>query len=106
MSKVYLICDIENNNYKIGVTKGDIYKRIKKLQTGNCTNLFLIYAHNTEYPFTLEKMLHCRFNPDRTLNEWFALSDEDVINFPKTCNEMENTIKVMKDNPHFKKRLN
>ena len=39
MGCVYLIYDKNNNSYKIGVTKGDPNKRLKKLQTGNSCEL-------------------------------------------------------------------
>ena len=39
MGYVYLIYDKNNNSYKIGVTKGDTNKRLKKLQTGNSCEL-------------------------------------------------------------------
>lgn len=38
---VYLICDPANNTYKIGVTRNLKSKRLKKLQTGNSTELHI-----------------------------------------------------------------
>ena len=46
---VYLLTDGEF--FKIGVTKGSIEKRIKKLQTGNPNNIAIVNYHLTEYPF-------------------------------------------------------
>ena len=43
MGYVYLIQDINNNTYKIGVTKGDPLIRLKKLQTGNSCKLEIKY---------------------------------------------------------------
>lgn len=102
---VYLICDNSNEKYKIGVTKQDINKRIKKLQTGNYTELFVSKYYKTEFPFRMEKMLHNKFNVNRVLNEWFDLSDYDVIHFIDHCKEIEKTINVMKENPFFAKDL-
>lgn len=102
---VYLICDNANEKYKIGVTKQDINKRIKKLQTGNCTELFVVNHYKTEYPFRMEKMLHNKFNVKRVLNEWFDLSNHDVCNFLEYCKEIDKTIQFMKDNPFFAKSL-
>ena len=42
---VYLIADRNNNTYKIGVTKSDPIKRLKKLQTGNSSELELKYQY-------------------------------------------------------------
>ena len=91
--------------FKIGVTKGDIQRRIKKLQTGNATELFLANYHESEYPYRIEKMLHSHFDSKRVLNEWFDLSHEDVVNFRNICKIMEERIKCLKDNPFFMKRI-
>ena len=61
MGYVYLIEDIDNNRYKIGVTK-NLKRRLKNLQTGNSNQIKLIDSFETEYPFRLETMLHNRFN--------------------------------------------
>ena len=102
---VYLICDSANELYKIGVTKGDIQKRMKKLQTGNATELFLVNYHETNYPYRIESMLHNHFKSQNVLNEWFELSKEDILGFTKLCNDMEKRIEALKDNPFFSKNL-
>ena len=102
---IYLICDNANELYKIGVTKGKIEKRLKKLQTGNATELFLSSYHETDYPFRIETMLHNHFRNKNVLNEWFELSPEDVFNFRKTCRIMEERIEILKANPFFSKNL-
>ena len=51
MGFVYLIEDVYNNTYKIGVTKGDPQTRMKKLQTGNSCKLELKYLYECEYPY-------------------------------------------------------
>lgn len=102
---VYLICDNKNEVFKIGVTKKTIEKRIKELQTGNSTELFISKYHESEYPYTVENMLHTHFKIENVLNEWFELSAEDVTNFNETCEEMEKRIEILKDNPFFQKKL-
>lgn len=102
---VYLIYDITQDSYKIGVTKGDVNKRKKKLQTGNSTELHIVYTHNTNYPFLLEKMLHNKYKNLNILNEWFSLNDAQVLDFKTTCSDLEETISSLKDNPFFKKHL-
>ena len=102
---VYLICDNANTLYKIGITTGSIEKRIKKLQTGNATELFLTDYHYTKHPYMVETMLHNHFKNKNVLNEWFELTCEDVVNFKKTCDTMEQRIEILKDNPFFMKHL-
>ena len=97
---VYLIFDGEL--YKIGVTRGSIDKRIKKLQTGNPYNIILIDSYQTNFPFQIEKMLHARFVNEKVNNEWFNLSLEDVNNFQKECEKCSGIISALKDNPFFK----
>lgn len=106
MACVYLICDSgQDNTFKIGVTRGSIEKRIKKLQTGNGEEIFLVNYYETEYPFLIEKMMHQKHCSDKKLNEWFTLDAEGVSNFKKDCEEFEKTIEALKDNPFFKKNL-
>lgn len=102
---VYLICDNKNEVFKIGVTKKNIDKRIKELQTGNATELFISKYHESEYPYMVENMLHSHFNVNKVLNEWFELSADNVNKFNEICDEMENRIESLKDNPFFKKLM-
>ena len=105
MGSVYLLGDSEKDNvYKIGVTRGDINKRIKALQTGNSGELFLEKVHETEHPFIVENILHNHLMHKKTMNEWFELELDDVVKFEEKCKSIEETIEVMKDNPFFKKK--
>lgn len=105
MGIVYLICDSANDLYKIGVTRGDVNKRLKKLQTGNGTELFLSSYHVSQYPYRIETMLHNHFQSKKELNEWFRLSIDDVVNFLNICQMMEERIKSLEDNPFFMKKI-
>ena len=97
---VYLLCDGEH--FKIGMTKQkDIHKRIAELQTGNPNEIFISAYHKTNYPLKIEQMMHFKYGLSRIKNEWFNLSVEQVVNFNKVCNECEETIKYLKDNPFF-----
>ena len=94
MAYVYLLCDSgQDNTFKIGVTKGPIEKRIKKLQTGNGSEIFLSNYYETDYPFLIEKMMHQKHFSDKKLNEWFTLDIDTVVNFKKECEEFEEIIK-------------
>ena len=99
---VYLICDPIKDYFKIGVTTGSIEKRMKKLQTGNGAEMFVLKYHKTEHPFKIEKLLHNHFSTKRVLNEWFALDIKDVANFDQICDKMEGIIDCLKDNYWFK----
>ena len=99
---IYLICDPATDLFKIGLTTGDIEKRIKKLQTGNGTELHVVYVRQTDHPYKLEKMLHNHFFAKRVLNEWFALDSDDLERFNDVCVVKEALIESLKDNPFFK----
>lgn len=99
---VYLLGDIENEGvYKIGVTRGDIKVRIKKLQTGNSGEIYVVKLFVTRYPFFVESSLHRRFSSLCVLNEWYQLSKDDVNGFYDTCKDIENMAEALKDNPFF-----
>lgn len=103
---VYLINDWERDGvFKIGVTRGNIERRMKKLQTGNPDDLVLCRWHETEHPFFVEKILHQKYNNFKVRDEWFELSNDEALKFPETCNEIEDMILAMKDNPFFPKKL-
>lgn len=106
MAFVYLLGDVGHDNvFKIGVTRKDIDKRIKQLQTGNGEEIYLVNYHETDYPFFLERSLHLKFFPKQKLNEWFILEHNDVMNFKQHCLEIENTVEALKDNPFAKNLL-
>ena len=105
MGYVYLICDPATDRFKIGVTRNLKSNRVKKLQTGNSTELFIRDIYETEWPFRLETMLHKHFSEKHVLNEWFALDAAEVSGFLKTCEQLNNAIKALSDNPFFAKDL-
>ena len=103
MGYVYLIGEKDNiGKYKIGSTKAkDINKRLKQLQTGNSSELFIKEYYETEHPFKLEKMLHNHFKSSNLIGEWFELSESDTEAFRGICEEKEKTIEALKDNPFY-----
>ena len=106
MAFVYLIGSTNDDNFwKIGVTtKKSIDGRLKELQTGNAENLFVKDFFETPKPFMIEKMMHNRFRDKNVLNEWFALTKDDVRDFRKNCQFYQDTIDALKDNDIFNKR--
>ena len=105
MGYVYLICDPSTDHFKIGVTRDIKSNRIKKLQTGNSTELFIRHIYKTPWPFRLETLLHNYYRNKQVLNEWFALDTEDVLGFEARCRTLEQTIRDLQDNPWFSKDL-
>ena len=103
MGYVYLIGEIDNKGkYKIGSTKAkDVNKRLKQLQTGNSSELFIKEYYETEHPFKLEKMLHNHFKSSNLIGEWFELSESDTEAFRGVCEEKEKIISSLKDNPFY-----
>ena len=99
---VYLLCENGDNElYKIGVTKGSIEKRIKKLQTGNGNKLYCVSSFLSNRPYKLEQMLHSYFKNEREEGEWFLLSKEQVNSFIPLCEQYQAIIDALKDNPFF-----
>ena len=103
MGYVYLIGEMDNKGrYKIGSTKAkDVNKRLKQLQTGNSSELFIKESYETEHPFKLEKMLHNHFKSSNLIGEWFELSESDTEDFKRVCEEKENIISSLKNNPFY-----
>ena len=103
MGYVYLIGEIDNKGkYKIGSTRAkDINKRLKQLQTGNSSELYIKESYEKEHPFKLEKMLHNHFESSNLIGEWFELSESDTEAFRGICEEKEKIISCLKDNPFY-----
>ena len=104
---VYLIVEGDHNGeekYKIGVTKNDPQKRLKKLKTGNSNQLDILKLYKSKHYKKVEKILHRKFISQRTLsgNEFFYLSDEQVFGFIKYCEEAEHIIESLQDKTIFK----
>lgn len=101
MGFVYLLGDWGKEKiYKIGVTRGSIEKRIKRLQTGNSGEIYIVDYFQTKNPFFIEKRLHMIYHKQNVFREWFELGIEDVKKFKKHCEDIEELIKIMKEN-HF-----
>jgi hypothetical protein len=102
MGIVYLLGDRTNEGvYKIGVTRGSLENRIKKLQTGSSGELYVVNSFKTEHPFILEKMLHNKYFGERVLGEWYELNDEEVFSFTDTCETLQKRIEFLKENNFF-----
>lgn len=106
MSSVYLIGDRNAVGvFKIGVTRGDLQNRLKKLQTGNCGQLYVVSHYESKHPFFIEQSLHRKYAQNKVLNEWFELTEENVKSFIQDCMAIEDIIDATKDNPYMEKIL-
>ena len=103
MGHVYLIGARDlPGRYKIGSTRGkNVNKRLKQLQTGSSSELYIKESYETEHPFKLEKMLHNHFESSNLIGEWFELSEADTRDFRRLCEEKLKVIESLKDNPFY-----
>jgi hypothetical protein len=106
MGYVYLLLEVDKNGserHKIGITKNDIGKRIKQLQTGNSNQISLLNSYNTSNYKLLEKILHKKFSSKKTEtnNEWFTLDNDEVNNFIKICGKIDEDLNFLKENNYF-----
>jgi hypothetical protein len=108
MGYVYLILEVNKNgdeHHKIGISKNEPEKRLKQLQTGNPNRIDVLKSYESKNYKRVEKWLHSRFDNKKTLaeNEWFTLSNDDVLNFIETCKKVDETINLLlKENPFYK----
>ena len=104
--KIYLIHCKVINLYKIGISINP-RKRLKQLQTGTPYELSILYLHESECAYKIEKILHnkfaskkvaenFRFDFERLIGEWFELSTKDVLSFEDNCKKIEETIEILK----------
>ena len=103
---VYLLCQWSDEiSYKIGKSKKSPFKRIKNLQTGNPNEITVVNYYQCENYGKVEKWLHHQYKNKRTDGgeEWFHLSEQDVLGFLKKCKEADETINLLlKENPFYK----
>ena len=102
---VYLLCDPSTDLFKIGMTRSNVSKRIKELQTGNSCEIHLVKKFDTQIPFYIETSLHHHFMSKHSLNEWHKLDEKDIADFDKTCAFYEDIARAMQDNPFFKYKI-
>tara|TARA_R110000782_G_scaffold214021_1_gene301940 strand:- start:188 stop:499 length:312 start_codon:yes stop_codon:yes gene_type:complete len=95
MGNIYLVNMIDTDLYKIGYTKRDIDKRVDELQTGNPNKIEPVRLFETKHYVTLETYMHNRHASKRREGEWFALTDDDVVNFINDCQRGHDTIQML-----------
>lgn len=94
---VYLISN-NLNQYKIGISKNP-KRRIKELQTGNDSNLFIVNQYKSEnYYKKIEFTLHNTYKHCNILNEWFELTNDQASMFISECVKIEKNFMFMDEN--------
>lgn len=96
MKQVYLIFSLNEGEYKIGISKYP-EKRIKQLQTGNPSELKILYTFKSELSSQIESALHRSYYAVR--GEWFSLTIEEELDFLNQCKKIETNLRFLRDNP-------
>lgn len=92
--------------YKIGYTRNKNFKkRIKSLQTGNKYKIVCVDYFKTSYGRMVENILHNLYSHKRKSGEWFDLDLQDVVSFKKTCQKIEENLKVLEKYNYFFNKL-
>ncbi len=97
MGKVYLIANEEWTQFKIGISTKELDKRINSLKTGNGSEISLVKSFDTKHHRKVEKWMHNKHNSKRLVGEWFALNDDDIINFISDCQKAHDTFQYLID---------
>ena len=84
---LYIISD--GTNFKIGVSKNDVKKRLKNLQTSNANELEIVFEIYTDKYKDLEKHLHASFESFQIRGEWFSLGTSEIKKVKSICEEWE-----------------
>ena len=90
--KVYLLKIVNEDKtlYKIGFTKGSVYKRIRELQTGCPYEIRVVDTYSSEYGTIIESTLHHIFSHRKTYGEWFELGCDEEFKFRELCERYDN----------------
>jgi hypothetical protein len=98
MGKVYLLANDEWSQFKIGISTKDINSRLRSLKTGNGSEITLVKSFDTIYHRKVEKWMHNKHYSKRLVGEWFALSDNDIIEFISDCQKAHDTFQCLIEN--------
>lgn len=93
--KIYLLANWDAGVFKIGITKGDVSKRVKQLQTGNAEAIEQLRVFESEYYRKIESSLHKKYGSKRKVGEWFELTDEEIMSFTSECQKIHDMFKML-----------
>jgi hypothetical protein len=96
---VYLINEVNTNNYKIGISKNPANEgRIKNLQTGNHNELVIVYEIKSKCYTSLEKTLHRTFTYNHLRGEWFNFPDTTPDTIIQEIIRTNNNLELLLEN--------
>ena len=106
MGYVYLLLEVDkygDERHKIGVSKNHPRLRVKQLSTGNSNVISLLTFYESINYKKIEQWMHKKYSNSRTEadNEWFNLTNEDVLSFIETCKKADETTSFLINNNHF-----
>jgi len=91
MNQVYLIKRVDENKFKVGVTK-NTKQRLQTLQTANAEKLELITTYpSSKWAYRIETAFKNQYKLKRMNGEWFELDDNDINEFKNFCYRQEST---------------
>ena len=103
MGTIYLLNALGTDNYKIGVTKREVKKRISQLQTGCPDEIILLKKFDCLHYRKVEMWLHREHASKRVEGEWFTLNEFDISSFESDCQRFNEIIQVLiESNPFYK----
>lgn len=76
--QLYVIQAGNTNFFKIGITRGEIEKRLSVLQTGNHLKLSIYHVSYHDNVLQKEKELHRKYKNCRTTGEWFHFANNEI----------------------------
>ncbi len=103
---VYLLFQVNEHGdelHKIGISKNHPDLRLKQLQTGNPNKIQVLSFYESVNYKKVEQLLHAHYSLRRTLagNEWFNLTNDEVLGFIEQCKKTDETISFLLENNHF-----
>lgn len=73
---IYLIGNVETKTIKIGYSESNTYGRLDSCQTGNCSELKLLWTGEGDREY--EQQLHSEFDIWKKRGEWFFCIKQNV----------------------------
>ena len=96
MNYVYLIKNMVDGTYKIGVSKHP-NTRLNQNQTGSSGKLVLIETYQSDLAYKIETALHNQYQSSREEGEWFSISLTEELGFIDGCKKIETNIRFLQE---------
>ena len=75
---IYIIEDLKNNLFKIGITRNNVKDRLNSMQTSTPNKLIIVYEKKIKNYIIMESHFHFYFKSKNISGEWFKLNNEDI----------------------------